>query len=216
MNYLGAFKTTIAAAAFALIGASANGTTVAQASSSGSFQFLEFGSDDALQVNGAFDASFDPTFDPNQVNTFLFELDFVASGLPPIDEDLLVPGVTGNDIFFFALFVLNEIELALPGVIDSIIDEVLDSDGLQRELGSTGFFLSADVSNFSSTGNSIQGDFAALFSGVNLNGEQATGTGFGGDYSGSAKLSIVPLPATLPLMAFVAAGLLVAARRRKS
>lgn len=224
MNIFNGFKTTVAAAAFALAGAfaagtAANATPVASVNTAGEFAFLEFGGIDALGIQGSFSAALDPTFDPSEVNDFLFQVDLAIDGSPVIDEELLVPGITGNDIIAFAFFILDEIDLAFPDAIDNVIDEILDTDNTQTEIVS-GLFLSLDfdLDPGSFVGPFVSGDFLAFLSEeeiVDLSASPSA-VNFGGEFIASASITAVPLPATLPLLAFAAAGLLAVGRRRKS
>jgi len=221
MKFFSAFKTTAAAAGIALfgtfaVGTAANAGTVAQISSAGEFAGLNFGGVDVLGVGGSFNASFDPTFDPTVVTDFLFEVDFAGTGLPTIDEELLVPGITGNDILGFALFLLGEIDTAFPGAIAAVVDEAQDSDNVQTQI-QPGLFLSLDFSSVDFVGPSVSGDFLAFLSFVEADLFLTPTVTFpGGEYIASASISAVPLPATLPLLAFAAAGLFVVGRRRTS
>jgi hypothetical protein len=208
------FKTLTVAAGVALFGSMASAATVAEISSEGEFALLDFGAFDGIAVGGVFSASFDPTFDTAATNDFLFELDFAATGIAPIDEELLVPGITGDDIIGFALFILAEIDGAFPGTIDAIIGEVLDGDLAQTEIAPDLWF-GFDYAGIAFGPASISGSFEALLSEGDATGLVGDPF-FVGEYIGSASVSVVPLPATLPLLGFAATGLFALGRRRKA
>lgn len=214
MKFTRTFKVLAAAATFAMAGSAANAMTVAEATSSGSFALLDLGGVDALAIDGTFNASFDPTFDPTVERTFRFEFDFAATGLPTIDEELVVPGITGNDILSFALFVLDEIDFAFPSAIDAVITEVFDGDIAQTEIV-PGVFLGVD-GTLNTTASSADGAFFAVLSEAAVDPTGLFPLVSPLQYTVSGKISIVPLPATLPLLASAGIGLFLVGRRRRT
>lgn len=209
-------KTLSAAAGLALIGTVANAATVAEITTEGEYVVVSDGSSEGIGVEGSFTAFLDTAFDITATNTFLFELDFAADGIPDIDEELLVPGITGEDILIFAFGLLSDIDLAFPDVLDDIIGEVIDGDSVQRELGSTGIWLGFEfeITDFSPFG--AAGTYEGLLSDGELDTAGPLALLGEGAYAGSATVSTVPLPATLPLLAFGGAGLMALGRRRKA
>lgn len=212
---MNSLKTLTAAAAFATVGFAAQAATVAEITASGEYGVATDGASTELFVSGNFTAFADTAFDTSATNDFLFELDLEATGIPTIDEELLVEDITGDDIIGFALSILIDIDNALPGVLGAIIDEVTDGDLDPTNIAGVLFGFDFNITDFS--GNSAAGTFAATIADGAFNTIPTTVAV--GTFDGSATISTVsavPLPATLPLLAFGGAGLMALGRRRKS
>ncbi|MEL6466292.1 MAG: VPLPA-CTERM sorting domain-containing protein [Pseudomonadota bacterium] len=216
-----ALKTLSAAAGIALVGSIASAATVASVSADGDYSLTSYadgagGEVSAIELGGDYTAFADLGFDTSANNDFLFELDLTVDGASTIDEELFVPGISGDAILGFALGILSDIDLALPGLIDAVVAEVTDGDLLQTEIVPDLFF--AFDFTLAPTGPfSGEGTFTALFSEVSIDALDFAGVEFAGEFSGSATISTVPavpLPASLPLILFGVAGLVAVGRRR--
>ena len=216
MNFI---KSTLLAAGMIATATFAQAATVAEISTQGDYIILDNGQSTGIGLDGTFSAFLDTGFDTSATNDFLFELDLEATGIPTIDEELLVPGITGDDIIGFALSILFEIDLAFPGAIGAVIDEVLDGNLDQREIGTTGIWLGFDFAITGFGADSASGNYEAFLSDGEFEFGGISAILAEGVYDGSATISTVstvPLPATLPLLAFGGAGLMALGRRRKS
>lgn len=218
MSFSYTFKTAAAAAGIALFSTVAHAATVAEITTEGAFATLSDGNTTAFGVEGGFTAFLDTGFDTTETNDFLFELDLEATGLPAIDEELFVPGITGDDIIGFALSVLFDLELAVPGAINSVIGEILDGDLDQSEIGSTGIWFGFDFDILSVGADTIGGTYAGLLSQGEFDLLDIQGISNEGAFVGTASISTVaavPLPASFPLLALAGAGLMSLRRRRR-
>lgn len=216
MTFLQTLKTTAFAATLAVVGIAANAATVAEVSASGSYFVAADLTSTELSIGGVFSAAFDPTFNTTAVNDFLFEADLTATDLPTIDEELLVTGITGDDIIATTFGILLNIETSFPGVLGMIFDEVTDGDMIPSNI--FGALFGFDFAITGGTASSVTGTFSAsLADGILDLGQAAVIAD--GVFNGSASISTVPavpLPATLPLLAFAGTGLFAMGRRRKS
>ncbi len=212
-----------AASALALTGGAANAMTVAEVTANGGFALGETGGDEVLVVDGAFTAFLDPAFDSSATNDFLFELDLQGTGVPTIDEELFVPGITGDDIIAFGLGLVADIDAAFPGLTGNVVAEVIDGDLNQSEiLNDIWFGFDFAFALDAGTPGLGIGTFAILFSEVEI--DPLFPNGFTPSVEGSFDLSAsistvvapVPLPAAFPLLVFGVGCLFVVGRRKKA
>jgi hypothetical protein len=217
------FKTFTAAAGLSLLGTMASAATVAEITvSDGIAIFFEEDQtgQEGVHLSGQFSAFLDLGFDPNATNDFLFKLDLTATSLaggPPvlqIDEEFTVPGITGNGILGFTFGLLAAFDTSFPFVIDNIIAEVTDGDfGQTNIVGDVWLGFTYTLDPLAGTGT-----FNALLTEFEFDGSTNTADGFFA-FDGSATISTVspvPLPASLPLLAFGSVGLMALGRRRKA
>lgn len=224
---LNTLKTMAAAATLAVFGSVATAATIAEIDMEGTYAFFDFNGEDALNVTSGFYAAFDPTFDTSATNDFLFDLEFNIDGVPAIALTTPVAGVTGDSLIGIAASVIGDINLALPGVLNNLVDELTDTNFTASEISPgvwLNFGISPSGSGVSPDGLSfVEGSLSFLLSSVDINRFSPIPTpGPSGVFSGTATISTamnmtpVPLPATLPLLAFATAGLIGLGRRRKA
>lgn len=212
-------KTICAAAAMAAFGTFANAATVAELTAEGQFSAFTTSDADVLGSEGTYTAFLDTGFDPDATNDFLFEIQLEVEGLGTFEEDFEVTGVTGNDLLGIAVALISDIDVAFPGAITAIIDEVSDTDGAQTEIFS-GLFLSLDLSLDSIVDDTGSGAYNFLLSnGAAFNPfDRNVQLLAAGAFSGSATISTVaavPLPAGGVLLLTGLAGMAGFNRRKK-
>jgi len=197
--------------------------TVAEVTANGGFALGTSGSAEILQVGGNFTAFLDPAFDSSATNDFLFEVNLQGTGVPTIDEELVVPGITGDDIIAFGLGLVADIDAAFPGLTSNVVAEVTDGDLNQTEVLTDvwlgfAFTLALDAS----TPGLGSGTFGILLSDEEVNPLFSTGfvPSVEGSFDLTARISTVvapvPLPAAFPLLAFGVGCLFVVGRRKKA
>lgn len=216
MTFMKTLKTMAAAASFVTFGSVAQAAVVAEITAEGRYQVVDINGVGAVDIAGGFTAFADTNFDTSATNDFKFELDLKAEGLRSVDEELFVPGITGNDIIGFSLLLGVEIENLFPGAIDAVVGEVLDGDLAQTEIISD-IWLGFDFDITGGSANMIEGFFNILLSGSEVDILATRTVAESGAFSGSARISTVaavPLPASLPLLLLGAAGLMALRRRR--
>ena len=212
MNFI---KTTMLAAGMIATATFAQAATVASIAAKGDYNVSTDGVSTELFVQGAFSAFADTSFDTSATNDFLFDLELDIDGLPPIDEELTINGITGDDILGFAIGLITDINTAFPGVLPAILAEVLDGNLAPTPIGPALFGFVFDLDG-PIVDDSASGSFSLTLADGVLDNPRVTLSS--GRFAGSAEISTVsavPLPATLPLLAFGGAGLMALGRRRK-
>ena len=216
-------KTIALSLGLACAGSGAFAATIANLSFDGSAE-VALAPQGAVVADGNYSASIDPTFDLTETNDFLLEADFSIDGISLFDDELLVEDVTGEELLFGALLFLLSADPAVLDVLESVFDEVSDADGVQSNIFDN-VFLSFDLDEDNGTGSSSEGTFEAILSdGVFDEADFELASFLGGtfdtDFAGNFSISTVdltpvPLPASLPMLAFGAFGLFAMKRRRQ-
>ena len=219
MTMMNTLRTAALSLGLACVGSGAFAATVANLAFDGDATVL-VGAQSILSADGTYSASIDETFDATEVSDFLFEADFSIDGVSILNEELLIENTTGNDLLIGAFFLLQTVDPDDLVILGNIIAEASDSDGFQTNIFDD-FFLSLDLTENNSTASSSEGTFDFLLTEGPLNveglNEVIARASFEGSFSISTiEVSAVPLPASLPMLAFGAFGLFAVKRRRRA
>lgn len=215
MSFIKNAKTALVAAALSLVGSVASAATisVADASAGGFYRTYENASgDQAIDVLGAFEIVFDPTFDPTVTRTFVVEASLSATDLPEVNETRVVNDVTGLELLSYLGSTVGG--LISPVFPSDVLVEVLDGDIDQTEV-LPGLYFGFDFFGVNFSLDKIDGFFEGVVS-----AGSAFGPGFDrtdlGFFDAELSIAAVPLPASGLLLIGALAGVGVMRRRKQA
>lgn len=217
MNIFIPLKTTVIAGILSLTATIASAAPLAQLATSATIE----NNNTQFQTTGSFTATYNPAFDFTDLGGTRIDIETTSDTLQTFNESIIAPYNVSAAEVTQILALIAEVTVFYRNISlsasfpDTVFFETFeDSDTTESAIGTTGLFYNFIFTDFQTNGSTTTGEFYATLS-IGAFDPLAT-MGASNNFTTSTTISVIPLPASLPLLAFGAAGLAAIGRRRKS